>query len=113
MIRKDPRFGLQDRQGNAIMMPAGNDSENGASQEAASLCASPRIFENPLLDKLSRVHWSTPLFLYVPLVFLLAVLSLKAFDPWAAAGATALGYFIWTLIEYFGHRFLFHYEFPG
>ena len=33
--------------------------------------------------------------------------------PLAVLGATALGYFIWTLIEYFGHRFLFHYEFPG
>ena len=23
------------------------------------------------------------------------------------------GYLIWTLIEYFGHRYLFHWEFPG
>ena len=95
------------------MMPAGNDSGDGASHEAASLRASPRLFENPLLDKLSRVHWSTPLFLYVPVVLVLAGLSLQSFAPSAVIGATALGYFIWTLIEYFGHRFLFHYEFPG
>jgi dihydroceramide fatty acyl 2-hydroxylase len=95
------------------MMRAGNDSGNGASHEAASLRASPRLFENPLLDKLSRVHWCTPLFMYLPVVFALAVISLKSLDPGAALGATALGYFIWTLIEYFGHRFLFHYEFPG
>jgi dihydroceramide fatty acyl 2-hydroxylase len=95
------------------MMPAANDPGNGAPQMAASLRASPRLFENPLLDKLSRVHWSTPLFIYLPVVFGLAWLSLKSFDPWVTLGAAGLGYFIWTLIEYFGHRFLFHYEFPG
>ena len=25
----------------------------------------------------------------------------------------AVGYLMWTLIEYFGHRYLFHWEFPG
>jgi|ERR1019366_5694444 dihydroceramide fatty acyl 2-hydroxylase len=94
------------------MMPAAKESGN-ASPEAASLRASPRLFENPLLDKLSRVHWSTPLFIYLPVVFGLAALSLKSFNPGVTLGATVLGYFIWTLIEYFGHRFLFHYEFPG
>ncbi len=95
------------------MMPEANDSGTGTSQEAARLRASPRLFENPLLDKLSRVHWSTPLFLYVPAVAALAVFSLKNFAPAAVLAFTLLGYFIWTLIEYFGHRFLFHYEFPG
>ena len=95
------------------MMPAQNDSGNGATQEAERLRASPRLFENPLLDKLSRVHWSTPLFLYGPVVVLLAAFSLKSLGPGATLAATVLGYFIWTLIEYFGHRFLFHYEFPG
>jgi dihydroceramide fatty acyl 2-hydroxylase len=95
------------------MMPMTNDPGDGDSPEAARLRASPQLFENPLLDKLSRVHWSTPLFLYVPVVFVLAVLSVQALAPPAVLGVTALGYFIWTLIEYFGHRFLFHYEFPG
>ena len=77
------------------------------------LRASPRLFENPLLDKLSRVHWSTPFF------FMCRWLSgsrSSVSNPSICAAvlaATGLGYFIWTLIEYFGHRFLFHYEFPG
>lgn len=95
------------------MTPTPKDSSNRASKEAAALCASPRLFENPLLDKLSRVHWSTPLIIYLPFVALLAYLSFQAFDAWLVLVATALGYFIWTLIEYFGHRYLFHYEFPG
>lgn len=77
------------------------------------LSASPRLFENDLLDKLSRVHWSTPLFIYTPVVALLLYVSLKALSPPAVAGAAALGYLIWTLTEYFGHRFPFHYKHPS
>lgn len=95
------------------MPETSEDTGHGLSMESEALRASPRIFENPVLDKLSRVHWSTPLFIYVPVVALLAVLSLRAFDALIVFAATALGYLIWTLIEYFGHRFLFHYEFPG
>ncbi len=87
-------------------------SQTGVS-EGDVLSASPRLFENALLDKFSRVHWSMPLFVYAPVVVLLAVLSFQALSVPAVLGATALGYFIWTLIEYFGHRYLFHYEFPG
>ncbi len=83
------------------------------SSEADILSASPRLFENALLDKFSRVHWSMPLIVYAPVVVLLAVLSIQALSLPVALGATLLGYFIWTLIEYFGHRYLFHYEFPG
>jgi dihydroceramide fatty acyl 2-hydroxylase len=95
------------------MMPIGRDSGNGASQGAAHLRASPRLFENPLLDKLSRVHWSAPLFVYTPVVFMLGVFSFENFGLAAVLASALLGYFIWTLTEYLGHRFLFHYEFPG
>jgi dihydroceramide fatty acyl 2-hydroxylase len=83
------------------------------STDPEALRASPRLFENPLLDKLSRVHWSMPLIFYLPFVALLGWLSFKAFGPVIVGCATLLGYLIWTLIEYFGHRYLFHAEFPG
>jgi sterol desaturase/sphingolipid hydroxylase (fatty acid hydroxylase superfamily) len=83
------------------------------SNDADFLCASPRLFENPLLDKLSRVHWSTPLVAYTPFVLLLGYLSLKSYNLTFVLGAALAGYFVWTLIEYFGHRFVFHAEFPG
>ncbi len=89
------------------------DPSYGVAKDSEALRASPRLFENPVLDKLSRVHWSTPLFLYLPVVALLAVLSSRSFGAGGVLAAAALGYLIWTLIEYFGHRFLFHYEFPG
>jgi len=79
----------------------------------ADLGASPRLFANPLLDKLSRVHWSMPLIVYTPFVALLAWLSFRALQPTIIVGASLLGYVIWTLVEYFGHRYLFHFVFPG
>jgi dihydroceramide fatty acyl 2-hydroxylase len=88
-------------------------SSSKGTNDADFLCASPRLFENPLLDKFSRVHWSMPLFVYIPIVALLAWLSLRAFSPAMVVGAALVGYFVWTLIEYFGHRYLFHAEFPG
>ncbi len=87
--------------------------DHGFASEAERLSASPRLFENPILDKLSRVHWSVPLFVYVPAIVALSVVSFGLIAPLTVVGMMALGYLIWTLIEYFGHRYLFHWEFPG
>ena len=76
--------------------------------------ASPRIFENPLLDKLSRIDPRVPALVYGPIVAALLVWAL-----WHGAGVAAVaggyvgGYLIWTLTEYLGHRFLFHVRLPG
>jgi len=95
------------------MIDAAESAHSENSEDLTRLRASPRLFKNPLLDKLSRVHWSTPLFLYVPLIFFLAGLSLRNYGPRFVLLAAVLGYFIWTLVEYFGHRLLFHCLFPG
>ncbi len=86
---------------------------HGDPQELSRLRASPRLFKSPLLDKLSRVHWSVPLFLYLPVVVALTALSFRHYSPGGVLLAAICGYFIWTLVEYFGHRFLFHCDFPG
>jgi dihydroceramide fatty acyl 2-hydroxylase len=82
-------------------------------EDMTKLRASPRLFKNPVLDKLSRVHWSVPLFLYVPVLVFLAGLSFSHYGSGGVLLAALLGYFIWTLVEYFGHRFLFHCDFRG
>jgi dihydroceramide fatty acyl 2-hydroxylase len=89
-----------------------NATRSAAAQQEY-MAASPRLFENPLLDKLSRVHWSVPLFIYLPIIALLGFLSLREMPSGSVFGGMILGYLIWTLIEYFGHRYLFHWEFPG
>ena len=88
-------------------------TDHGLTREADRLTASPRLFDNALLDKLSRVHWTMPLFVYVPIVVVLTTLSFRLVAPLTALAAIVAGYVIWTLIEYFGHRYLFHWEFPG
>ena len=88
-------------------------TDHSFADDADRLSASPRLFDNPLLDKLSRVHWSVPLFVYAPIIVALGVVSFQLIAPLTATATIALGYLIWTLIEYFGHRYLFHWEFPG
>jgi dihydroceramide fatty acyl 2-hydroxylase len=89
------------------------DANGRPPPSADHLRASPRLFDNPLLDKLSRVHWSMPLFFYAPFMAWLAWLSFSTIAPAMVVFATSCGYAAWTLTEYFGHRWLFHAEFPG
>ncbi len=88
-------------------------TDGGFAGEVDRLSASPRLFDNPVLDRLSRVHWTMPLLVYVPVILLLAIAAYAMVPPLTALGMAALGYLMWTLIEYFGHRYLFHWEFPG
>ena len=80
---------------------------------ADRLRASPRLFENNFLDKFSRVHWSMPLLVYGPIATAIGVWSLTTMSPALGVGAIVLGYVLWTLTEYLGHRYLFHWEIPG
>lgn len=82
-----------------------------AHQRSESLRASPRMFENDLLDFVSRVHPSVPAIIYLPVIAWLVSL---ASDRGYSAGRIALlltgGIFIWTLTEYWLHRTVFHWE---
>src|SRR5436305_8577950 len=74
------------------------------------LRASPPMFENRWLDKLSRVHPATPLVIYVPIIALLLAAGLDRMSTLGVAGAVAGGYVVWTLTEYWLHRVVFHFE---
>ncbi|MDE2362072.1 MAG: sterol desaturase family protein [Hyphomicrobiales bacterium] len=80
--------------------------------KAELLMASPRLFDNPVLDKLSRVHWTFPL-IYLPIAGWLLWKGAAGLPTPGAIGAFVAGYLIWTLCEYVFHRWLFHTEFPG
>jgi len=68
------------------------------------------MFDNDLLDKLSRVHPAVPPILFVPVI---AILLIEGFVHGAGA-LTPLwilcGYLFWTLTEYWLHRIVFHFE---
>ncbi|VFU10236.1 protein of unknown function [Methylocella tundrae] len=95
------------------MTPTKNNFDYSIPQQVDRLRASPRLFDNALLDKLSRVHWSVPLYVYIPVIALLAVKSFQSFSAMVVIVSAALGYLLWTLTEYFGHRFPFHYKHPS
>lgn len=71
---------------------------------------SARMFENPLLEKLSHVHPATPAVLFLPvvLVSLWAALARDGAGALALAWQIPAGYLMWTLLEYWLHRLLFH-----
>ena len=78
------------------------------TMDTDQLSASPRIFESDLLDKLSRVHHLTPVVVYAPIILAMLAYSLTIYGAGAIAFGLLLGYTLWTLTEYLGHRFLFH-----
>jgi len=73
------------------------------------------MFKNPFLEKLSRIHWSVPLFMYVPIAFyfLYRALFVSHLDVLSVIGFYIGGIIVWTLLEYVLHRFVFHAHFPG
>jgi dihydroceramide fatty acyl 2-hydroxylase len=74
------------------------------------LKASPRMFRSPLLDFFSRVHPSVPLLIFVPVIVLMEVWSLSKVSVAATVGLFVAGYGLWTLLEYWLHRVVFHFE---
>lgn len=73
---------------------------------------SPRMFNNDLLDSLSRTPWWS-----VPLLWLPGATAFFAYGviaherPLAASlGAAAAGWLVWTLVEYGLHRTVFHWK---
>lgn len=70
------------------------------------------MFENSLLERLSRVHPAVPPLIYLPVVvFMLArALAHEHLGVAAVAGVFLCGLFSWSLMEYLLHRFVFHFR---
>jgi len=70
-----------------------------------------KLFKNNILNSLSKVHFTVPLYIFVPAILFF---SYKAF----AQNITVTGFIfyfiaglvIWTITEYLLHRFIFHYH---
>lgn len=73
---------------------------------------SARMFKYDWMELFSKVHFSVPLFLYVPVVgvFLYLAFTNPEMGVLAVVGLFVAGAFSWTAAEYFLHRFVFHYE---
>jgi sterol desaturase/sphingolipid hydroxylase (fatty acid hydroxylase superfamily) len=91
-------------------MSAPHPEELAGLSRSEILRASPTMFDTKWLDKVSRVHHTVPLFIFIPTIL---VLLIEGFVHGAGAWAIAWiagGYLIWTLTEYWLHRIVFHFE---
>jgi len=70
-----------------------------------------KLFKNNIFNSLSKVHYTVPLFLFIPAILLFCY---HAFNDHLAvltfSGYFGAGILVWTITEYFLHRFIFHYH---
>ncbi len=71
-----------------------------------------RMFKSDFLEAFSRVHYTVPLYIYIPVIFYLGYRSIAVyeFQFLTILSMILVGIFAWTLTEYTLHRFVFHYE---
>ena len=71
-----------------------------------------RMFESDFLEAFSKVHWTVPLWTFVPIILFFLYRSIFVFE--IGTGIILLyiviGLAIWTITEYLLHRFIFHYQ---
>ncbi len=74
-----------------------------------------RMFQSDFMEIFSRVHFSVPLFIYLPIVFYFLYRSVSIYEQHAVTILTLaiLGVAVWSLTEYTLHRFIFHFEFKS
>ncbi|HWY11137.1 MAG TPA: sterol desaturase family protein [Bacteroidia bacterium] len=73
---------------------------------------STRMFKSNFLELFSKIHFVTPLILFVPVVTFFIYKSIFVFHLGIVSILLliAAGIFVWSLTEYLMHRFLFHYH---
>jgi sterol desaturase/sphingolipid hydroxylase (fatty acid hydroxylase superfamily) len=75
-----------------------------------ALRSSPRMFRSNALDRLSRVHPSVPVIIFGPLIVAMGAWALEGVSFPSLVGLVIAGYALWTLLEYWLHRIVFHFE---
>lgn len=73
------------------------------------------MFRNKFLDFFTRVHFTIPLIIYIPVVlyFLYKSVFIYSLSVWTVLGFVLIGLLVWTFTEYNLHRFVFHWQPPG
>jgi sterol desaturase/sphingolipid hydroxylase (fatty acid hydroxylase superfamily) len=72
---------------------------------------STRMFRSSFLEAFSKVHFSVPLIIYIPVIlyFLYKALVIQPAGWLAFTLSIGAGLLFWTFVEYVMHRFVFHF----
>jgi 4-hydroxysphinganine ceramide fatty acyl 2-hydroxylase len=72
---------------------------------------SVRMFKSDFLESLSKVHFTVPLYIFIPVIaFCIYKYTQTSLGIFLFIELFISGLFMWTLVEYIMHRFVFHYE---
>ena len=73
---------------------------------------SVRLFKYDWMEFFSKVHYSVPLIIYIPVVsyYLYKSAISPVLNWWMIVGMYIGGIAMWTVVEYVLHRFIFHFE---
>ncbi|WP_261381143.1 sterol desaturase family protein [Mucilaginibacter pallidiroseus] len=75
---------------------------------------SVRMFKSDFFEALSKVHFTVPLYLFIPVIIYCFYRSaLIDMALWEYPVDFLAGMLIWTIVEYVMHRYVFHFELPG
>ncbi len=71
-----------------------------------------RMFESDFFEALSKVHFTVPLYIYIPVIAFFLYRSIATFHIGFLniVALIFLGGVVWTLTEYTLHRFVFHFR---
>jgi len=71
-----------------------------------------RMFKSDFMEAFSRVHFTVPLYIYVPVILIMLYLSIFVYyiSVLNIVGLFIGGMAFWTLTEYLLHRFIFHHK---
>ena len=71
-----------------------------------------RIFQSDFLETFSKVHFTVPLFIYIPIIVYLFYVAIAIYSiPFLnMVGWIIIGVAVWSFTEYMLHRFLFHFK---
>ena len=73
---------------------------------------SVRMFDSDFMEFFSHVHPAMPVIIYIPVLVYMIYLgyAVRGLSPQTIIGMFLVGLFLWTLIEYVLHRWVFHYQ---
>jgi sterol desaturase/sphingolipid hydroxylase (fatty acid hydroxylase superfamily) len=82
-----------------------------AKQFVSDKDESVRMFKNDFLESFTKVHYLTPIVIFVPVVLYFLYKSFFVFEisTLKILGFITFGILAWTLTEYLLHRFVFHF----